>query len=131
MSEEDMSSGSFEGSSEEEMNEEHFEGMEDNESENEGMEEDDEIGDEDEEEEEESNEDNQENEDDSDDEEREVKIAEDIKKRISNEKKELFLEGELSEEVFLYLLELLKQDSETLISSLSLRSKQHQLELLT
>ena len=101
MSEEDMSSGSFEGSGEEKMKGECFEEMKGSKSENEGMKEDEKIS------------------DGSDGEEREY-----IKKCISNEKKELHFEGELSEEAFLYLLELLKQDSETLITSLSLRSKQ-------
>ena len=116
-----------EGSSEEEMNEEYLsepseDEIEDQESgENEGMEDSDEENNSDKEES------NEESDVGSDKEDEDEKVTVDeIKSQIAEGKKELTLEGEFTEEGFVYLLELLKPNSETTITSLYVAGKFHE-----
>ena len=120
MSVEDMNRGYSKGSSEEEMNKEYItepnkDEIEDQESGSKGMEENDE----------ENNSDKEENDEESDvDSDKEDK--DEIKKQIAEGKKELALRHEFSEEGFVYLLELLKPNSETTITSLDVGGKDHE-----
>ena len=115
---EETNSSSFEGSSEEEMSEEYYdESTEEEESENEEME--------DSEENNNNEESDEENNSDEEDEDEKVTV-EDIKKQMANGKPELSFEREFSEEGFVYLLELLKPNSETTITSLDVGGKGHE-----